>query len=63
MTMSAGLTKVNLARDDFETAIVLADVALYDAKRTGRNKVVFKEAENFFEDEGPRENVVPIKTT
>lgn len=61
ITMSAGLTRVNLARDDFETAMVLADVALYDAKRTGRNKVVFKEADTFFEDEEVRENVVPIK--
>lgn len=61
LTISAGLTKVNLAQDDFETALVLADVALYDAKRTGRNKVVFKEADNFFENETQHENVVPIK--
>jgi diguanylate cyclase (GGDEF)-like protein len=61
LTMSAGLTRVNLSRDDFETALVLADVALYDAKRTGRNKVVFKEAETFFENEISHENVVPIK--
>jgi diguanylate cyclase (GGDEF)-like protein len=49
MTISAGLTRVNLAQDDFETAIVMADIALYDAKRAGRNRVVYKEADNFFE--------------
>ncbi len=61
LTMSAGLTRVNLSHDDFEAAIVLADVAMYDAKRSGRNKVVFKEAESFFDESEPPANVVPIK--
>lgn len=63
ITMSAGVTRVNLSHDDFEASMVLADVALYDAKRSGRNKVVAKQAENFFEDVRPPENVVPLKPT
>ena len=61
LTISIGLTRVNLSHDDFEAAIVLADVAMYEAKRSGRNKVVFKEAESFFDDAGGPANVVPIK--
>lgn len=61
ITLSAGLTRVNLSHEDFEAAIVLADVAMYEAKRLGRNRVIYKEAENFFDEAVPPTNVVPLK--
>ncbi len=61
LTISAGLTRVNLSHDDFEAAIVLADVAMYEAKRSGRNQVVYKEAGSFFSEAPSLDNVVPIK--
>ena len=51
VTISVGVTRINLAHDDFDTSLVLADIALYDAKRMGRNRVVAKEAENFFNED------------
>ncbi len=61
LTISIGVTRINLAHDDFDAALVLADIALYDAKRMGRNKVVAKDADTFFNDDPPSPNVVPMK--
>ncbi|WP_457626546.1 diguanylate cyclase [Persephonella sp.] len=43
-TVSIGVSEINLSKDlSFEKALKLADKALYEAKETGRNKVIIKE--------------------
>ena len=43
ITISVGITKNILTKDNYETIYERADKALYAAKRTGRNKVVYGE--------------------
>lgn len=41
ITISIGLSEYNAQSDDFESLLIKADKALYNAKNTGRNKVQF----------------------
>ena len=43
-TVSIGQSEIDPDKEDVESAIRRADDALYDAKRAGRNRVMFKEA-------------------
>lgn len=44
VTVSLGLTEVNIALESLENAVNRADKALYEAKATGRNRVCYFEA-------------------
>lgn len=41
ITVSIGLAEVDLRQDDLEKAMVQADMALYEAKRKGRNRIIY----------------------
>jgi len=52
-TVSVGVTEINTATETIETALNLADIALYEAKNSGRNRVCVANKQLDFQQEEP----------
>lgn len=60
MTVSIGLAEVDVRQDELDRAMVEADMALYEAKKKGRNRIVFQRGGQTYDSGQPNLNVVPI---
>lgn len=58
ITVSIGITEVDVQENDLEKSMVTADMALYEAKKKGRNRVIFNRDSQFFDAGQPSLNVV-----